>query len=508
MPILPLVPFLSLVRRPASLALAAVLAAGVAGAAHAAAPSPPSSTASHADSLARAEAFSKAGKAHWREGRYDSALVNLAQARAMFAALGARQRLAQELNNIGSVHYQMGQHEPALASYLTSLALRRELGDTRGIALVLANIGGTYQDWHLFDRALPILREAVGTAERLGEPFALGWALHMLGMLHVERREFDEARVAFDRSINQYAAGARARPENAYGGWALNALGLAIVAIRGGEPSRGISLVKHVLATADAEAQVVLEARALLYLGEGYRALGNRRAAIDAFTRSVRTAHTREQRVAALRALEQLADMEEAVGHHRDALAHWHAFRALRDSVFNQGAMQRVASMEAQVRLDEQLRENARLQGERAAQSLLITRQRLQVSVAATIVVAVTAILTVLALYFRDGRRRERMLAASNASLERVNEELQQALREVRTLSGLIPICARCKRVRDDRGFWEAVETYITARSAATFSHAICASCGPELYGTDWGGDSDGADPHVGRVPSSRHGST
>jgi len=442
-----------------------------------------------ADSLSRAEAFSKSGLSHWREGRYDSALVNLAQARAMFGALGERQQLARALNNIGSVHYQLGQHEPALASFLASLSLRRELGDTRGVALVLANIGGTYQDWHLYDRALPILEEAVATAERLGEPFAHGWALHVLGMLHLERREFDTARSVFDRSINRYAAGARARPADAYNGWALNALGLAVVMVRSGQPAEGAALLRRVLATTDPQARFVLEARALLHLGEAYRTLGDRAAAIDAFTRSVRTASTREQRVSALRALEQLADMEEAVGNHRDALRHWHAFRALRDSVFNQGAMQRVASMEAQLRLDEQQRENGRLQSERSAQALLITRQRLQVSVAGTILIAAIALATVLALYSREGKRRERLLAASNASLATLNEELQQALSEVRTLSGLIPICASCKRVRDDRGFWEAVETYIAARSTATFSHGICASCGPELYGPDWSGE-------------------
>lgn len=414
----------------------------------------------------------------------------------MFAALGERQSLARALNNIGSVHYQMGQHEPALASFLASLALRRELGDTRGVALVLANIGGTYQDWHLYDRALPILEEAVATAERLGEPFAQGWTLHTLGMLHVERREYDRARAAFERSINQYAAGARARPSDAYNGWALNALGLGIVFIRSGNPQDGITLLRRVLATTEPQGRIVLEARALLYLGEAYRTMGDRRAAIDAFTRSVRAASSREQRVSALRALQQLAEMEESVGNVRDALGHWHAFLALRDSVFNQGAMQRVASMEAQLRLDEQQRENARLQAERSAQSLLITRQRLQVWIAGSVVVAVIALLSVLVLYFREGKRRERLLAASNATLATLNEELQQALREVRTLSGLIPICARCKRVRDDRGFWEAVETYIAARSAATFSHGICASCGPELYGPDWSGEPIGSGAH------------
>jgi hypothetical protein len=55
--------------------------------------------------------------------------------------------------------------------------------------------------------------------------------------------------------------------------------------------------------------------------------------------------------------------------------------------------------------------------------------------------------------------------------------ELRESLGNVRTLSGLIPICAHCKRVRDDAGFWQQVEAYVHARSGAKFSHGICPAC-------------------------------
>lgn len=60
--------------------------------------------------------------------------------------------------------------------------------------------------------------------------------------------------------------------------------------------------------------------------------------------------------------------------------------------------------------------------------------------------------------------------------------ELEAALAEVKTLSGLIPICAHCKKVRDDQGFWQQVEGYVSAHSRATFSHGICPVCIHELY--------------------------
>jgi len=60
---------------------------------------------------------------------------------------------------------------------------------------------------------------------------------------------------------------------------------------------------------------------------------------------------------------------------------------------------------------------------------------------------------------------------------ERLIQELQEALAEVRTLTGLLPICAHCMKIRDDQGYWTRIESYISAHSRAEFSHGICPDC-------------------------------
>jgi hypothetical protein len=55
--------------------------------------------------------------------------------------------------------------------------------------------------------------------------------------------------------------------------------------------------------------------------------------------------------------------------------------------------------------------------------------------------------------------------------------ELQQALAEIRTLQGMIPICAWCHKIRDDAGFWQQIEIYLQVHTQATFSHGICPEC-------------------------------
>jgi GAF domain-containing protein len=61
--------------------------------------------------------------------------------------------------------------------------------------------------------------------------------------------------------------------------------------------------------------------------------------------------------------------------------------------------------------------------------------------------------------------------------LRRVSARLASALENVRTLAGLLPICAWCKRVRDDGGYWSQVEQYVSSRTEAEFSHGICPEC-------------------------------
>jgi PAS domain S-box-containing protein len=64
----------------------------------------------------------------------------------------------------------------------------------------------------------------------------------------------------------------------------------------------------------------------------------------------------------------------------------------------------------------------------------------------------------------------------------RLITELTDALKRVKTLNGLLPICASCKKIRNDEGYWEQVEIYIRSRSDAEFTHGICPDCVKELY--------------------------
>jgi PAS domain S-box-containing protein len=65
---------------------------------------------------------------------------------------------------------------------------------------------------------------------------------------------------------------------------------------------------------------------------------------------------------------------------------------------------------------------------------------------------------------------------------EKLISELQEALAKIKTLSGLLPICSSCKKIRDDKGYWNQIEVYIESHSDAEFTHSFCPDCMRRLY--------------------------
>lgn len=83
------------------------------------------------------------------------------------------------------------------------------------------------------------------------------------------------------------------------------------------------------------------------------------------------------------------------------------------------------------------------------------------------------------------GEAFDRMIerrARAEEMKEELIEELQQALEEIKTLHGILPICASCKKIRDDKGYWNQIEAFIRERADVEFTHGICPDCARKIY--------------------------
>jgi PAS domain S-box-containing protein len=81
-----------------------------------------------------------------------------------------------------------------------------------------------------------------------------------------------------------------------------------------------------------------------------------------------------------------------------------------------------------------------------------------------------------------ERKRADEEIRQYTAELAKRNKELQDALADIRQLTGMLPICASCKKIKDDKGYWQGVESYISEHSEAVFSHGLCPECEGKMY--------------------------
>jgi hypothetical protein len=116
-----------------------------------------------------------------------------------------------------------------------------------------------------------------------------------------------------------------------------------------------------------------------------------------------------------------------------------------------------------------------------ATTSELVHRQVRPISAgsgAMLLVAAVAAVLTAaVARLWVVAQRRKTEVEQMHLDLQTTNEELRRALSDIKTLSGLIPICAWCKSIRGDKGYWEQLEQYLSSHADVLFTHGICPTC-------------------------------
>jgi hypothetical protein len=101
--------------------------------------------------------------------------------------------------------------------------------------------------------------------------------------------------------------------------------------------------------------------------------------------------------------------------------------------------------------------------------------------------VGLTIFIMLLTIFLFILNRNRQMIKMQYNEKNKIATELQQTLQHVKRLQGILPICAKCKKIRDDKGYWNQIESYISEHSEADFSHGICPECAEELYGDqDW----------------------
>ena len=432
---------------------------------------------------------------HYRLNRLDLARTVLREALETSRKAGYLKGSGIALNRMGNVAWLYGERLEAKDSFERALAIHTELGDWLEISRTLTNLANAYRNWGDYPRAIELFLKAREGYRKVDYAEGVAWLDFSLGILHKNSEDYDKALEAINSALETYEQ--LAEENGSYNGVMICYGQLGDIYNLIGNPGQGLEYQVRALrlrresgskpAIADglsgvAQSYFFLEdfERALDYflqsqamrdeigtengiatnmkfMGRIYRKAGKEYEALKHFKRGLQAARELSDRNSESEILEMIADLYAEQGRYADAWSVLQEHRAAQNQVLNATISERVASLQLQHEIERQAAENERLQRENRIKGLQLARSRTQ-SILLILLIIFAVLGGIAALYLH----RKRV--------------------QIKTLQGLIPICAHCKSVRTDSGFYEQLETYISANSDAEFSHGICPSCYLKYY--------------------------
>lgn len=384
-----------------------------------------------------ASAHSTLGITYVYLGQFSTALEHHLQALHIRETLGADIPIANTLNNIGIAYHNIGQYDKAISYYRQGL---ERIGPAAGSlirARYLTNIGFAEFKRGDFPAATLCYTEAESLASEKQYSVIQAYLYFNLGMLYAETGQVPSALRYLERSLENYS-----QQEQKYG----------------------------VVQVQNAIAAVLIrkkEFRSALRILDSAVAIAKRIDAPEQLKNSY----------------EQYFRLYSITGPKDQEYRYFKLYSAAKDSSVANTESKRIAEVQFTHKIEEQQRTIAILTQERTIAGLNsdATHFRTVVLIAGIIVAA--AVVGFLFVVNRRIARDNTVIASKNQELQNLNEALQQKIGEVNLLTGFLPVCSNCKKIKNDDGQWEQMELYISKRSEATFSHGICPDCMHDLYG-------------------------
>lgn len=415
------------------------------------------------DGRGEAEALNYIAYAHRNQSLLDLSKREAEESIRLYVEAGDRWGEAQGYNTLGLIEADAGRFVDALQAHLKALAIREKDGDKEGLGYTSNNLGNVYRNMGDYAKALEYHERGLKLKIELGNKSSEAYSHHNMGLVYFVMKDYAAALAAYRRglAIREQLNDPRAM------GVSLNAIG-QVEAVT--NPAAALLTYQNALAlrqkTGDERGEMATE----INIADVHRRMGQLAAARAALTRAMTLGEKLDAPLMHSNALKALAEVEALGGNYADAYRHQVAYQGERDKIFNQETGERFHHLEVAQEQERRQQQITLLEHQNALHEAELTRVRTMRTA-----LAVIAALIMVSLALLYGRFR--IKHQSEARLRKQAGELAEALERVQTLKGLLPICAWCKKIREDNGYWTQVESYIAGRSAAEFTHCICPSC-------------------------------
>lgn len=437
------------------------------------------------DSAGLANSLREQGLLFWRLSEYEKAIKAFEQALAINYQIGNKEMVAANLNSIGVMYWQSANYEKSLEYYLQSLEMRRELEDLKGECLVLNNIGLVYIAWDKIEQGRIYIYQAWEKSQTLQDDLLVaGYTTQNMGSFWEINGNLDSAYYYYQRAYTVYSKGV---PNN--GGITMSMNSIANILNLMHKYDRAYELANEALVLSRHANNKEREANSLKNIANAYRGKKDYVHAIEYYLASSTLAKNINQRRLLQGILLKISETYKEMEQWQSAFEYFQKYVDIKDSLFNESNSRIMQDMQIKYEMEQKEKENFKLRTLQELQEADLKRQRLLIMLG-LIILALIILLSIILLYIN------RVKSSVNEQLTKSNSEvsyqrdilatktiaLQDALNKVKVLNGLLPICANCKKIRDDAGYWKEVETYIGDHADVSFSHGICPDCIQKLY--------------------------
>lgn len=402
------------------------------------------------DVRGEAEAYNYIAYGHRNQSNLALARQDAQQSVRLYQQAGDRWGEAQGYNTLGLIEADDGRFADALEYHLKALAIREADRDKEGLSYTYNNLGNVYRNMGEHTKALDYHQRGLQLKIELGNKSSEAYSHQNIGLVYFVMKDYDNALASYRKSleIREELKDFRLMASS------LNSIG-SVEALTA--PASALTTYERALALRRQVGDTRGEMATLLNIADVQRKMGRMPQARATLDRAIALGRNMDAPLMKANSIKALSEVEAAQGDYRGAYQHQLEYQTARDAIFSQETAERFHHLETareaerkQQQIELLERENALRESELRA----VRNSRLALGIIAALVI------TSLALLYTRYRLKH----------------------ESEVLKGLLPICAWCKKIKDENGDWKQFETYVKSKSAeADFTHCICPTCYPTV---------------------------
>ncbi len=386
----------------------------------------------------QAKSYRTLGIINREAGNFAEAMSYCRKSLEIYEKLGDKNSMAIVHSTIALTYSDQGLVDKTLEHYHESLRCKQEYGaDEDELALCYFNIGACYSGLFRLEQAQSFYETARKIWEESGNREQLAYLYNNLGSLYGRKEELDKAREYFRKALD-------IRKELGDKKGIASTLGnLGSLHEDLGDSESALDFFVRSLELREEIGNRRGVAYACSCLGGVYTTLGRLDEAEELILRGLSITRNLKVKDWEIHCLENIVKLYEAKVDMQKALMYSRELNTCLEGFMNEKSMEKIARLQVQFETEKKQKE-------------------------------------------------AEIYRLKNVELSSMNYQLRDALADVKKLQGMLPICASCKKVRDDDGYWQQIESYISDHSEAKITHGICPECMIKLYGKDFTGEQSG----------------